>query len=163
MTLGIGLLGDDLLGYTAPPMVPGERVVPETQALLLDPATRDFVRDAQGFYVGLHPVDARVTLKVTTVAGSITNSSDLGQKLAQFKYMTPDLETSVKYEIKRALADELAGESPNITLDKITVERLPLGGYFVEVAYYNNLLPKQNRVRSNVRVALSGSNSNPKG
>lgn len=135
------------------------RVVPQTQALLLDPATRDFPQDAQGFYVGLHPVDARVEVQLITTLGAIPAASDIGTALPTYKFVTPDLRVKVTNEVRRALAPEIKGK--NIELKSITVETVEAGGFFVEVVYVNLRIPAAARQDRPVKVPLRGANPNP--
>ncbi len=151
---GEGEVWDDSVAAPAP-----ARVVPLVQALLLDPKTRDFPQDARGFYVGLHPVDARVELQLITTVGTIPVAAEIGNALPTYKFVTPDLRVKVTNEVRRALSAEI--KAKNIELKSVTVETLTAGGFFAEVVYVNLRLPAAARQDRPVKVPLNGANPNP--
>lgn len=134
--------------------VPAARVVPEVQALYLDPDARDFPLDENGFYVGIHPVDARVEAQMLIAAGSIKAAPEIGNLLFSYRYATPDITTRVQYEVKRALRDEVQGG--NIAIKAVTVETLTMGGFLVELQYVNLRLAESARHVKYVRAQLQG-------
>lgn len=134
------LAGDEPAGDDFAAVVPRPRQKLEFQALLFDPVTRDYPRDANGAYIPLHPVDARVTLAMTQFEGAV-KCSTLGNRLRQIKYLGPRIVSEVEYEVRRVLADEL--RAGNIRIVGIDVEVPFNGGLAVQLRYVNLRLEPQ--------------------
>lgn len=122
--------GDDIT-----PGAASARVTPFWNALLIDPTTRDFPRDADGNYIALHPVDARVELAMMVVQGTIATAPDLGNALRNIAYITSSTVKEVTYEVRNALNDEVLGG--NIRIVSIRVDTSIPGRILVELQYVN--------------------------
>ncbi len=157
MGAGDQLAGDEDAGDDIVHVVPAARVVPAFLALTYDPVTKDYPVDESGFYIPLHPVDARVTLHMTVAAKSIKGSPDLGNQLRAIKYITPGLVTEVRYEVRRVLKSEV--DAKNIRIETIDVEVPNPGAIAVLLRYVNlRLEPRAGKARNPVtlRVLANG-------
>jgi hypothetical protein len=78
-------------------------------ALAFDAATRTFLRDDDGRYYSVHPVDQKVALAIFVELGKITAAPNEGGTLRSIKYLDPaKIEADARDRIQRALARVLS-------------------------------------------------------
>lgn len=152
MGAGDDLAGTDLAGQDDFISLAGGRLVPVWNAILLDAGTRDFPQDANGFYIPLHPVDARVELAMIVAAGSVKSVPTLGNAIASFRYLTPQITALVTNEVRRVLKAET--DAKNINILSITVEVQRATALAVELRYVNLRLAPRDRVARLLSVTI---------
>ncbi len=133
-------------------VLPGGRVVPKWNAIVLDAQTRDFPQDASGFYVPLHPVDARVELAMIVVQGTVPTLPDLGNAIQNFRYLGSKITATVQQEVRRVLKPET--DAKNITIVAINVEVQEQTSLAVELRYVNLRLSPKDQLEQTRRVQL---------
>lgn len=137
MLAGDGLAGDDSL--LAPVEIPHVRPA----AIFFDGATRDWPLDADGHYIGIHPVDAAMQMAVMVGVGTLPASTTTGNTLPSNEYLDPrTIDAKVKDAIR--IATKRLVDRGDVTIDSVTPE-IRGGSLFVEVAYFNERLPDRAR------------------
>lgn len=121
-------------------------------ALFFNPAIRDFVMDAQGRYVTVHPIDQEVVFALWLRFGSIGSAPESGSKLKDLKRQGgPTFIEQVRDICRQALGDMIARN--DITVDDITVTIPTRGRTLIQVSYFNNELSSpEMRAKQNASV-----------
>lgn len=144
--------GSGAAGHDDVITMPAAREVPAWNALLRDATTKDWLLDENGFYRTLHPVDARVELAMSTVAGAIKSAPDVGNKLRSFEYLTVDINTRVSHEVRRVLNDEV--RAGNIKIVSIVPSQPNPGALLVDLQYVNLRLSRRQQTTQTMRATL---------
>lgn len=106
-------------------------------ALRFDLRTRDFITDANGLYVSIHPVDQKVGLALGLIAGTIASDPTLGNKVRTMKYAGgPSVVSTVRDFVQQALSNLLAAKEIELVAVKVDP---PLNGSIVYAVEYVNL------------------------
>jgi hypothetical protein len=116
-----------------------------TQLMLAyDPIARGFVLNADGTYVGVHPIDQQVALALFIPYGSIKSAPTLGSKwVTVLSRVAPQQVMAVaRNELNRCLARFLAQKQ--ILILTFTVDQSVLGRSLISVGYTNLLDPRYN-------------------
>jgi hypothetical protein len=113
-----------------------ERRVSKIAAYLVDGATRDFVRDADGKFVGQHPVDAKVWHRLRIFAGSVRSAPATGQSIGGAWIDNKTIDAFVRDQVTQTLADMVA--AGDITVRAITVDTAVRGRVMFQCDYVNN-------------------------
>ena len=110
---------------------------------------RGFPIDDAGRYIDVHPVDQRVAMKLTFVAGSLGSNQEIGHKLRSIPYTTAaTVPAEVRDAVALALADELA--AGEIKILEIVTEAVSLARIAVVVSYVNLVTRQQMRAEASV-------------
>ena len=134
---GLGLLGMD---PTPAPPAPRNAVIPV--ALWWDAGTRDYLRDDNGFFKSLHPVDQKMGLALTLQEGTIASDPTLGAKFRQIRFASgPSLGNQVNDFVKQATAAIVdAGEAKILS---VKFASPAAGAIAIEVDYQNLVTGKR--------------------
>lgn len=111
------------------------------KAILFDGLTRDYVLDANGRYVAIHPVDAKVQSALMFLQGKIPSSAGTGNELDTLADFYGDQAPEEARRMVRASLTPIT-DARDITIISIDYEAQPQGPA-VEVHYTNNRLPGQ--------------------
>lgn len=146
MGLGDSPLGTAPLGLD-PPAASAARAVQQPAALKVDGQTKDYVLDAQGRFVGVHPVDAKVFHRLRILSGSIRSAPTTGQGIGALKYIDKaTIDAFVRDQITLALSDMVAGG--DIAVRAITVDASVAGRVVFQVDYTNLRTGRSDSFRS---------------
>ncbi len=131
---------DDIAGEDPLPAISPPRDVTPPAALLYDGATRAHPLDADGRYLGIHPVDQRVALALLVTLGSVSSVPGLGSGLRKIKKITRKTPAEVRNAVDLALADLVDAKDIEVRRVDIEVRGAPTGGFAVAVSYVNKRL-----------------------
>jgi len=134
---GFGPAGLDPLPDPVPP-----RSVTPPAALRYDGATKDFPLDANGHYLGIHPVDQAVALALLIGLGTISSARNTGAAFRQIKRITPSTVAQATDMANAALKDLVRAKKIEI-LDISVETRVPPGATLVAVSYTNLVTKKR--------------------
>lgn len=128
---GAGPAGLDPLPPPSPP-----RDVSPPAALYFDGRTQGFPLDAQGRYVGIHPVDQAVALALIVRLGTLGAVPEQGAAFRDIRKITPSTGTQATDMARIALAAIV--QRGDITILDIQVEtRRTMGAVLIAVSYKN--------------------------
>lgn len=127
---GLGLAGLDPL----PPANPPRNVSPPA-ALYFDGASRGFPLDAQGHYLGIHPVDQAVAVALIVSLGSLSSAPEVGAAFTSIKRVGPSTVATATDYANRALATLV--QAKKIQILGIVVTTPTRGSIVVTVSYVN--------------------------
>lgn len=133
---GFGPCGMDPL----PPPVPPRAVTPPA-ALRFDGATKDFLLDAEGHYLAIHPVDQAVALALLVGLGTAPSAPAVGAAFRQIKRITPSTKVQATNMATAALAALVRAGKVGVLSIAVEV-RLPQGATLIAVTYQNLLTKK---------------------
>lgn len=133
---GFGPCGMDPL----PPPVPPRSVTPPA-ALRFDGASKDFLLDAEGHYLAIHPVDQAVAIALLVGLGTVTSAPGVGAAFRQIKRITPSTKTQAEDMARSALAKLTRAKKIQILDIEVEVQ-LPQGAVRVAVSYANLVTQK---------------------
>lgn len=110
------------------------------KALTWDPTTKDYLRDADGLYVELHPVDAAVILALTVSLKGLPGAPETGHALRGISPMVPTTQSQAETAVRAALARLL--RAGDITIVAIETSGNAFGLLLVTVRYLNQRAPR---------------------
>ncbi len=127
---GSGPSGLDPLAPPSPP-----RSVTPPAALYFDGQTQGFPLDAQGHYVGIHPVDQAVALALIVRLGTLGSVPGLGAGFRNIRKITTSTGTQATDMARIALASIV--QAGDIMILDIQVETRRTGAVLIAVSYKN--------------------------
>lgn len=133
---GLGLCGLDPLPNPVPP-----RSVTFPVALQYDGQSKDFLLDANGEYLSIHPVDQAVALALILGLGTISSAPSAGAAFRQIKRITNTTPKQAEDMVRAALRDLV--NAKKISIVTINVEtRMTQGSTLIDVTYVNLVTKK---------------------
>ncbi len=133
---GIGPMGLDPVAEASPP-----RNAKPPAALWWDAGTRDYLRDDNGFFLSLHPVDQKMAIALTHALGTNTSVPKHGARFPEIRYAGgPALGNKIADMAKQATAATVnAGEAKILSVR----HTLPAPGAIAIFVEYENLVTGQ--------------------
>lgn len=133
---GSSLFGEDALGDSPTP-----RTIQYPVALKIVGATMAAELDADGLYVEVHPVDAKVALAVLVAKGRVAALPSLGSDARTIDVQRPSLSAEVESALRNSTAEMVAANE--ISVDRIEVETSANG--YAAALHYTNLQLRASR------------------
>jgi hypothetical protein len=128
---GAGPAGHDAVAAVSRP-----REVTPPVALKWDAGTKDYLKDSDGRFYSIHPVDQRVALKLSHIVGTHGSASTFGHGLRNVKFAAAaTVRAEVEDIVRTALAAELAADE--ISIESIEIENPTPYALLVAVNYTN--------------------------
>ena len=120
-----------------PPVSAGPpRNVRYPRAIRLDGASGDYPTDDDGRYLDVHPVTARVVLKLLVKLGAIPSAASTGSKFSAIQRGTAaQREAQAKQIVRDTLKDDIA--AGDIRLERIVVDASAPGATLTAVYFVN--------------------------
>lgn len=116
-------------------------------ALWWDAASRDYLRDDNGFFKSLHPVDQKMGLALTLQFGTIATAFGLGAKFRQIRFTAgPTLGAQINDFVKQATADIVAAGEAQIL--SVSFQTPQPGTIEIFVSYVNLVTGKQQTIQT---------------
>ncbi len=144
---GMGPAGEDPLAAASAP-----RSVTPPAALWFDGATRDFLLDSQGRYLGIHPVDQRAALALLIAYGTISSAPTTGNKVRRIQKIIRSTPDQVRDYVSQCL-DSLI-RAGDIVVRDVQVETNRLVGSITLAVSYTNLRTSK-KAAATIRVNLN--------
>lgn len=114
------------------PNLPGQAPV----ALRFDGATQDYLLDANGYYLGIDPVDQMVALALIPRQGTLGSVPELGATFWKIKRLGPSTVTDATNAANAALASLVQSGQIAVLSIQVQVVRKP-GRLLIAVTYKN--------------------------
>jgi hypothetical protein len=142
MGLGDFPAGEGLGGLDPIPLVLGPNGLTAPVALRYDGATKDFLLDANGHYLGIHPVDQQVALALICGLGTMPAAPKVGAAFRQIKRITPSTPKQAEDMARTALSSLVSGGLIKIVAIEVETTALQ-GAVLIAVTYVNMLTQKR--------------------
>lgn len=126
-----------------------------TAALYFDGATADFPLDANGYYLGIDPIDQEVALALLIRLGTLSSVPELGAAFRTIRKITPQTVAIATDMANTALADLVSAKQIEIVNIDVQTRPRPTGAVLIAVAYKN--LTTKPATPAVIKLNLNGS------